>query len=75
MSRRQVIDQMLQMMNQLPDEKLNEVADFTSFVLKRHEESLLQQGIEHLVETSDTFVFLNDEEDLYSRDDLKERFK
>lgn len=75
MSRRQVIEKAIEVINQLPDEKVGEVVDFASFVLKRHEETTLQQGLERLVETSDTFAFLHDEEDLYTLDDLKERFK
>ena len=75
MSRRQVIEKAIEVINQLPDEKVSEVVDFASFVLKRHEETTLQQGLERLVETSDTFAFLHDEEDLYTLDDLKERFK
>lgn len=65
----------MQTINQLPEEKISEVVDFASFVLKRHEETQLQKGIERLVETSDTFAFLRDEEDLYTLDDLKERHK
>ena len=46
---------------------------FADFVLKRHEESLLQQGITQIVGDSEVFAFLADEEDLYTRDDLKVR--
>ena len=75
MSRRQAIEKALEAINQLPEEKISEVVDFASFVLRKHEEATLQKGIEQLVETSDTFAFLHDEEDLYTLDDLKERFK
>jgi len=74
MSRLQLVQQAIQTINQLPDEKVVEVADFASYVLKKHEEAVLQKGIQQLVETSDTFAFLHDEEDLYSLDDLKERY-
>lgn len=73
MSRHQLVDQALKTINQLPEEKISEVIDFASFVLKRYEESQLQEGIERLVETSDTFAFLHDDEDLYTLNDLKER--
>ena len=75
MSRRQVIEKAIEVINQLPDEKVSEVVDFASFVLKRHEETTLQKSIEQLVETSDTFAFLHGEEDLYTLEDLKERYK
>jgi len=35
---------------------------------------ILQEGIQKLVETSDAFAFLHDEEDLYSLDHLKEQY-
>ena len=75
MSRRQLVEQVVQTINQLPEDKINEVVDFASYMLKKHEETILQKGIEQLVETSNTFAFLHDEEDLYTLDDLKERFK
>ncbi len=75
MSRRQLVEQALQTINQLPEDKISEVADFASYILKKHEEASLQKGIEHLVETSNTFAFLHDDEDLYTLDDLKERYR
>ena len=75
MSRRQVIEKAIEVINQLPDEKVGEVVDFASLVLKRHEETTSQKGIERLAETSNTFAFLHSEEDLYTLEDLKERYK
>ncbi len=75
MSRRQLVEQVMQTINQLPDDKVNEVVDFASFMLKRHEEAILQKGIEQLVTSSEVFAFLHEEEDLYTLDDLKERYK
>lgn len=75
MSRHQLVEQALQTINQLPEEKISEVVDFASFVLKRHEETQLQKSIERLVEMSGTFAFLRDEEDLYTLNDLKERYQ
>lgn len=74
MSRNQLIDQTLQTLSQLPDEKIHEVLDFASFMLKKAEEEQLQKGIQQLVAASDSFAFLKKEEDLYTTDDLKERF-
>ena len=75
MSRRQLVEQVLQTVEQLPEEKISEVVDFVSYMLKKHEESVLQKGIQQLVENSNAFAFLKDEEDLYTLDDLKERYK
>lgn len=45
---------------------------FADFILKKHEEEYLQKGMKQLVFESNTFYFLQDEEDLYSVEDLKE---
>jgi len=52
----------------LPVEKIEEVADF---VLKKYEEYILQNGIYKIVEGSQAFNFLNEEEVLYSKKILK----
>lgn len=74
MSHRQLVEQALEAISQLPDEKVSEVIDFASHTLKKHEEETLKKGIERLVETSQAFAFLHDEEDLYTINDFKERF-
>ena len=75
MTQSAVIENTISTLSKLPVEKAEEVADFADFVLKRHEESLLQEGITQIVGDSEVFAFLADEEDLYTRDDLKVRFK
>ena len=75
MTQSAVIKNTISTLSKLPVEKAEEVADFADFVLKRHEESLLQEGITQIVGDSEVFAFLADEEDLYTRDDLKVRFK
>ncbi len=39
------------------------------------ENKILSKGIENLVQNSKTFDFLNEEEDLYSKDDIIESYK
>ena len=74
MSRAEIIEKTLNALNKLPLTKGEEVADFADFMLKKTEEQNLQAGILHLIEHSDAFAFLKDEEDLYTLDDLKEKF-
>ena len=70
-----IIESTISTLSKLPTEKAIEVADFADFVLKKHEESLLQQGITQIVSDSKVFAFLEDEEELYTKDDLKVCFK
>ena len=75
MTRSAVIENTISTLSKLPVDKVEEVADFADFVLKKHEDLLLQNGIAKLVAESEAFAFLADEEDLYTRGDLKVRFK
>jgi hypothetical protein len=74
MTREAIIQKTVKTLKKLPAEKAVEVSDFADYILKRHEEHILQNGIERLVETSKAFQFLNDDEDLYSTKDIIEKY-
>ena len=74
MNRDTLIRQTLKNLSKLPRDKVREISDFVDFIMKKHEEETLQEGIEKLISHSKSFDFLNEEEDLYSLDDLKEKF-
>lgn len=71
MTRQVVIERTIKAINQLPDDKAEEIADFADFVSNRYEEYLLTQGLQKLTADSHTFDFLHKEE-LYPVADLKE---
>lgn len=75
MTKKALIKKTLKTISQLPQDKIKEVNDFADFILKKYDEEVLQKGIEKLVSDSKTFDFLMEEEDLYSPEDLKEKFK
>jgi len=68
MSQEEVIEKTVTALKKMPLDKGEEVADFAEFMLNKTEERKLQKGIEHLIENSDSFAFLRDEEDLYTTD-------
>jgi hypothetical protein len=70
-----IINRTIETLQKLPEDKASEIAEFAEFLLKKYEEQLLQKGIETLVGKSESFAFLNDEEDLYKVEDLKEHYK
>ena len=72
MSREEIIAKTLTALKKLPENKGEEVADFADFMVARIEENDLQKGIETIIVNSDNFAFSNEEEDLYTLDDLKE---
>ncbi len=75
MNREALIGRTLQSLSRLPESQLNEVADFAEFLLSRLDDRLTTEGIQVLASDSSAFRFLEDEDDLYSVDDLQERFK
>ncbi len=74
MSRAEIIEKTISALNKLSETKGEEVADFADFMVKKTEEQQLQNGIHSIIQNSDAFAFLNDEEDLYTLDDLKEKY-
>jgi hypothetical protein len=70
MTKELLIKQTLKTLKKLPESRVKEVSDFAEFILKKNDEEVIQKGIEKMVSESDSFYFLNDEEDLYDEDDL-----
>lgn len=75
MTKEQLINITLETLSQLPQDKIREINDFADYLLKKYEEETIRKGAEQLMSNSKTFDFLKDEEDLYTTDDLKEKFK
>ncbi len=73
MKRETISKETVDKLNRLPDNKIEQVAEFIEFLLHKVEEYKLHQGILELVTDSDSFAFLEEEEDLYTVEDLKEK--
>jgi len=74
MTKEAIIEKTLRTLNVLPNEKAEEIADFADFIMKKYEDDSLQEGIHKIIEHSTAFNFLNDEEDLYSVKDIKDKY-
>jgi hypothetical protein len=75
MNRQVLIDNTINKIRQLPDMKIKEVNDFADFLLSKIDDKITVDGIQKIVSDSKAFDFLNDEENLYSVNDLKEKYK
>lgn len=64
MTRQNIIERTLKVINQLPEDKAIEISDFADFIFNRYKEYELTKGIQKMVSESHTFDFLNTEEDL-----------
>ena len=72
MTRQLIIERTLKVINQLPDEKAEEISDFADYVFKCYEEHELTNGIQKMASESQAFDFLINEEEIYSVAYLKE---
>ncbi|MDZ7719824.1 MAG: hypothetical protein U5K72_13490 [Balneolaceae bacterium] len=75
MTRKTLIRETVQSIKKLPDHKLKEVSDFVDFLLNQLEHAELNDQIAQAAFKSKTFEFLQEEEELYSDDDLKESYE
>jgi hypothetical protein len=71
MTKETLIKKTVEAIEKLPIEKGEEISDFVDFLLSKYEEQYLLKGISKLVENSETFNFLAEEETIYSKDDIK----
>jgi hypothetical protein len=74
MSREELLKNTVKYLKKLPNEKVNEVHDFAEFLYLKHEEYILQKGIQQLESESKSFDFLGKEEELYTVNDIKEKY-
>lgn len=75
MERNDLIENTILKIRQLPEGRIREIHDFAEFLVMKMEDQILQEGIQELTSQSSAFSYLNDEEDLYSVNDLKEHYK
>lgn len=75
MNRSALIKETIDKIHQLPDVKIQEINDFAEFLLNRIDDKMLLEGIQKLTSDSKSFEYLKNEEDLYSVNDLKEKYK
>lgn len=75
MERQLLLKDTVEKLNQLPDTKIKEVDDFIEFLLSRIDDTILIKGIQEITSKSKSFEYLAKEEDLYTVNDLKEKYK
>jgi hypothetical protein len=75
MDREVLIKDTLIKINQLPDLRIQEINDFAEFLLSKIDDKILLEGIQKLAADSKSFDYMNNEENLYSVNDVKESYK
>ena len=75
MTREILLKKTIDSLDKLPDVSLKEVSDFAEFLLSKIESKLLTDNIQRLVTNSKSFDFLKEEDDLYTVNDVIEKYK
>lgn len=75
MNRQDLIANTIDKIRQLPDVKIKEINDFADFLLSKIDDKIILEGIQKMVSDSKAFDYLEEEENLYTVEDLKERYK
>jgi hypothetical protein len=70
MTKQAIIEHTIDVINQLPDDKAAEIADFADQLIREQEELHLNSDVQKFA-SGQSFDFLKDEEDLYTESDLK----
>jgi hypothetical protein len=74
MTRQANVDKTILAIQRLPYKKAQEVSNFAEFLAQKYEGLELVASMQQLMQESETFAFLNDEGELYTIDDLKEKY-
>ena len=75
MPKENLINRTIGYLHKMPEDKVEEVFHFVESLYGKYEDFILQKGIEKLSTKSDCFEYLEKEEDIYTVNDLKERYK
>ncbi len=75
MTRATLLKKTIDSLQKLPDQNLQEVSDFAEFLLHKIDNQIIAEGIRQLASESKSFQFLEEEENLYTVNDLKEKYK
>ncbi len=75
MNRQVLINNTISKIRQLSDTKIKEVNDFADFLLSKMDDQIIREGIKEMISDSKSYDFLKEEENLYTFNDLKERYK
>lgn len=71
MSKQELIEKTLAALQKLPANKVAEVSHFADFILQRNEDMQITGVIAQLSKQLKSYEFLNEEEDLYTLNDVK----
>ncbi|SHG69092.1 hypothetical protein SAMN05444483_12232 [Salegentibacter echinorum] len=74
MKKQAILEKTFTNLAKLPKWRLREVSDYVEFLIQKNENKELQEELQEYAGKSETFSFLEEEEDLYNDEDLIEKY-
>ena len=74
MSKDEIINETLEILHKLPEQKANEVRLILTKYYEKMDEDIFERGFEKLVNESESYDFLNEEEEVYTVNDVIEKY-
>ncbi len=74
MNKQTILKKTMKDISRLPEWRIREVSDFVEFLLQKSEEKELVKDLQSNAAQSKSFHFLEEEEDLYTDEDLTQKF-
>lgn len=75
MTKQQIISETVDILNKLPIEKAEEIKILIEKYYEKNDEEIFEKGFEKLINESESYTFLKDDEVIYTEDDLIKRYK
>jgi len=75
MTKQQIISETVDILEKIPIEKVEEIRNLIIDYYRKKDEEVFEKGFRKLVNDSKAYDFLNNEEDLYTVNDLIVRYK
>lgn len=75
MERETILKKTVEKLDKLSEDKLKEVEKYIDNLLRKTDDKLLTEGIQRLTSDSKSFEYLKNEENIYTVNDLKEKYK
>lgn len=75
MERETILKKTVEKLDKLSEDKLKEVEKYIDNLLRKTDDKLLTEDIQRLTSDSKSFEYLKNEENIYTVNDLKEKYK
>ncbi|CAM4372225.1 hypothetical protein [Gillisia limnaea] len=74
MEKQALLEKTLENLSRLPNWRVREISDYVDFLIQKNEDKNITKGIKEIISQSQSFQFLEEEQELYSDSDLIQKY-